>query len=458
MSKKSFPPCFFLALFITFSSFSQNLLPRLRVSENQRYLVTEDGQPFFWMADTAWELFHRCDELEAEFYLNKRADQGFNVIQAVALAEIDGLNSPNPYGERPLINNDPTQPNPAYFEHVAAILKQAETKGMYVALLPTWGDKVFKKGWGVGPEIFNVKNAAVFGEWIGNQFKDYTNLIWVIGGDRNPREDSEDVEIWQAMAEGIAKAAGGNEKLLMSFHPQPTGPGGSSNWFHQDSWLDFNMHQTGHCANQPTYNKISHDYKLLPVKPTLDGEPLYEDHPNCFKPSELGYSSADDIRRIMYWNVFAGAFGQSYGCHAVWQMYTLDREGINKPLRPWKVALDLPMARQVKHLKNLMLSRPFLTRIPYQEMIVTAQEDDENYVIATKDAEGGYAMIYMPTGKQVTLNTTSLQTKTLKISWFDPRTGIFIDGGMASRSPAFVYKAPQSGEIGLDWVMVIDAI
>ena len=458
MCKKLIVLPLFLVLFLTLPSLSQNLLPKLRVSENQRFLVTEDGQPFFWMADTAWELFHRCDREEAEFYLNKRAEQGFNVIQAVAVAEIDGLNSPNPYGEKPLINNDPTQPNPAYFEHVAAILRQAEAKGMYVALLPTWGDKVFKKGWGVGPEIFTVENAAIFGQWIGNQFKDYTNLIWVIGGDRNPREDSDDVEIWRAMAEGIAKAAGGNEKLLMSFHPQPTGPGGSSNWFHKDSWLDFNMHQTGHCANQPTYKKISHDYNLFPVKPTLDGEPLYEDHPNCFNPDELGYSSADDIRRIMYWNVFAGAFGQSYGCHAVWQMYTLDREGINKPLRPWQVALDLPMARQVKHLKNLMLSRPFLTRIPYQEMVVTSQEDDESYVIATKDTEGRFAMVYTPTGKQVTLNTMSLKTKTLKISWFDPRTGIFIDGGNVSRSPAYVYKAPQSGEKGLDWVLVIDAI
>src|SRR5687768_17810389 len=70
---------------------------QLRVSENQRYLQTADGKPFFWLGDTAWELFHRLTREEAEKYLKNRADKGFTVIQAVALAELDGLRDPNPY-------------------------------------------------------------------------------------------------------------------------------------------------------------------------------------------------------------------------------------------------------------------------------------------------------------------------------------------------------------------------
>ena len=452
-----FSTLYFVFILVS-SSFSQNSLPRIKVSDNQRFLVKEDGKPFFWMADTAWELFHRCDDEEVEYYLNKRAEQGFNVIQAVALAEIDGLNSPNAFGETPLFENDPKQPNPRYFDNIAKVLKEAEAKGLYIALLPTWGDKVFKKGWGVGPEVFNVDNAEVFGRWMGQRFKDFTNLIWVIGGDRNPRENSTDVELWRAMAKGIASGTGGIENTLMTFHPQPSAPGGSSNWFHNDEWLDFNMHQTGHCPTQATYKKINHDYNLAPIKPTIDGEPLYEDHPNCFKPEELGHSIPEDIRRIMYWNVFAGAFGQSYGCHAVWQMFTAEREGINLPLRPWQVALDLPMATQVQHLKNLMLSRPYLTRVPDQLMVVDTQVDDESYVIATRDQEGSYAMIYIPTGKEVTLNTSILKSKTLKCSWYDPRTGAWFDAGIVSSSPSFTYTAPSTGGKGHDWVMVLDAM
>ncbi len=448
---------FLLAFFSMYATYGQASLPRLKVAENKRFLVTENGDPFFWMADTAWELFHRCDREEAAHYLKKRAEQGFNVLQAVALAEIDGLNSPNPYGETPLIDNDPSQPNPAYFSHVDAIVQMAAEQGIYVALLPTWGDKVFTNSWGKGPEVFTEENAKAFGYWIGNRYKDQSHIIWVIGGDRNPRAKSADVAIWRALAAGISEGIGGLDKALMTFHPQPTGPGGSSNWFHNDEWLDFNMHQTGHCANQATYKKIAHDYALLPVKPTLDGEPLYEDHPNCFNAKELGYSVAEDIRRIMYWNVFAGAFGQSYGCHDVWQMYTTGREGINGPLRPWKEALDLPMANQVKHLKNLMLSRPFLTRIPAQEMITSTQEDNEHFVIATRDNEGSYAMIYFPTGKTVTLNSGKLSGNLLQITWYDPRTGNSYLGAAIEKSGKMEISPPTSGGKGHDWVLILDA-
>src|ERR1700712_5503600 len=94
----------------------------LKVSDNHRYLVHQDGTPFFWMGDTAWELFHRLNREEADQYLKRRAEQGFTVVQAVALAEFDGLKEPNPYGDTPLLNNDPTTPNDAYFKHVDYIV------------------------------------------------------------------------------------------------------------------------------------------------------------------------------------------------------------------------------------------------------------------------------------------------------------------------------------------------
>ena len=428
-------------------------LPRIEVSENNRFLVTEDGNPFFWMADTAWELFHRCTLKETKMYLETRAQQGFNVVQAVALAEIDGLNDPNQYGNTPLLNNNPSTPNPSYFDHVDAVIQMAAEHGIYVALLPTWGDKLNTKSWGVGPEVFNTTNAHDFGKWIGARYKNFINIIWIIGGDRNPRDDSSDVDVWRSMANGIAESLGGHENALMSFHPQPTEKGGSSTWFHDDKWLDFNMHQTGHCANKGTYNHIRHDYKLSPIKPVLDGEPLYEDHPNCFRPKELGHSVAEDIRRIMYWNVFAGGFGQSYGSHAVWQMFKQGREGINLPLRPWPQALQLPMAKQVMHLKNLMLSRPFLSRIPDEDLIDTEQAEDENYTIGTRDSEGSYAMIYSPSGKKFEVNCSSIRGSEIIVWWYDVRTGVAIDGGKIDRQERMQFTPPS---LGNDWVLVID--
>jgi hypothetical protein len=122
-------------------------LPRIRVSDNHRFLVTESGAPFFWLGDTAWELFHRLTREEAAEYFAARARQRFTVVQAVALAEFNGLGAPNAYGELPLIDRDPTRPNDAYFKRVDDYISLAAAHGLYVALLPTWGDKVAKGLW-----------------------------------------------------------------------------------------------------------------------------------------------------------------------------------------------------------------------------------------------------------------------------------------------------------------------
>src|SRR5918999_4864053 len=83
---------------------------RLQVSDNKRFLIRSDGSPFFYLGDTAWELFHRLNREEADRYLEDRARKGFTVIQAVALAELDGHSDPNPYGHLPLVNLDPARP------------------------------------------------------------------------------------------------------------------------------------------------------------------------------------------------------------------------------------------------------------------------------------------------------------------------------------------------------------
>ena len=188
--------------------------PSLKVSENKRFLVKPDGSPFFYLGDTAWELFHRLDRTEADLFLADRAAKGFTVIQAVALAEFGGLTEPNRYGQLPLEGNDPSKPNDKYFEHVDYVVDKAASLGMFTALLPTWGDKVNKK-WGQGPEIFTPQNAQAFGAYLGNRYKDRP-IIWMLGGDR-PVEKPEHTAIWRAMAAGLKQGDGGRH--LITYHP-----------------------------------------------------------------------------------------------------------------------------------------------------------------------------------------------------------------------------------------------
>jgi hypothetical protein len=426
---------------------------QLRVSKNQRYLETADGKPFFWLGDTAWELFHRLSREEADLYLKNRADKGFTVIQAVALAELDGLHTPNFYGEIPLENDDPTKPREAYFQHVDYIIKKAEQLELYVGLLPTWGDKLFKDNWGVGPEIFNASNAKTYGKWIGARYKNQKNIIWILGGDRNPRNEN-DVAVWRAMAEGIAEGVGGNDKALMTFHPQPNGveDGGSSKWFHNDAWLDFNMFQTGHCRENNLWDRIEVVYNRKPVKPVVDGETLYEDHPVCFNAADLGVSSAYDIRKHAYIDVFAGAFGHTYGCHDIWQMYAPHRTPINGTARPWYVALDLPGASQMKYLRALIEARPFFDRVPDQTIITNALSANDR-VQATRGTD--YIFVYTSQGKSVIVNTSKISGKEIIAYWYNPRNGDAKEIGKFVKKPQQEFTAPSSG-YGQDWVLVID--
>jgi len=427
---------------------------RLKVSDNKRYIVHEDGTPFFYLGDTAWELFHRLNREEADKYLENRRQKGFTVIQAVALAELDGLNTPNPYGHRPLVDNDPTKPDVKdgssndYWDHVDYIVDKAESFGLYIGMLPTWGDKWNKK-WGVGPLIFTHENAEAYGHWLASRYRSKPNIIWILGGDR-PIENDTHKEIIRAMARGLEKGDGGRH--LMTFHP--TGGRTSSEWFHDDDWLDFNMHQTGH-RDRGSWQSIEKDYNRSPTKPFLDGEPLYEDHPINFDPLKFGFSSDWQVRRLAYWHVFAGSCGHTYGCHNVWQMYAPGRQPISWAHHYWYESLDLWGARDMQYVKNLMLSRPYLSRVPDQSIVVSEIGDGDAHIRATRDSQGSYAFVYTPLGQPVTVDLEELSGTEVKAWWYDPRHGTAGEIGVFDKKGNREFKPPIHGK-GNDWVLVLD--
>jgi hypothetical protein len=79
-------------------------------------------------------LFHQLTIEDVEKYLDIRGRKGFNVIQVVALTKFDGLNTPNARGDKPLLENDPTGPNEAYFQFMDEVIRMAEAKGIFLAL------------------------------------------------------------------------------------------------------------------------------------------------------------------------------------------------------------------------------------------------------------------------------------------------------------------------------------
>jgi hypothetical protein len=420
----------------------------VKVSENRRYLIDQEGKPFFYLGDTAWELFHRLNREEADLYLRDRAAKRFTVIQAVVLAEFDGLNVPNAYGHSPLMDKDPTRPVEAYFEHVDFIVNRADQLGLVIGMLPTWGDKWNKK-WGRGPEIFTRENAAVYGEFLGRRYRDKP-IIWILGGDR-PVENERQKAIVRAMAEGLKKGDGGGH--LMTFHP--SGGRSSAEWFQADPWLAFNMLQSGHGYDHANYHRIARDYDQRPTKPCMDGEPGYEDHPAEFNPKN-GYLDDYEVRKFAYWSLFAGAHGHTYGCHDIWQFFEPGRAPITAARTSWKTALGLPGAGQLRHARALLESRPFLVRVPDQMLLTSHPGRGTDHTRATRSQDGSYALIYSASGKPFTVDLDRLSGERLRAFWYDPRRGTSESIGAIRRSGRHEFQPPSQGH-GHDWVLVLDA-
>ena len=442
----------------------------LSISTNNRYLL-KDGKPFFYLADTAWDIFIMLDRDEADKYLEDRAAKGFNVILTTLIGWKPYKEDTNAYGEEPLINKDPTKPNELYFQHVDYIVDKANSLGIIVAVAPAWSEWMYDNVVKNGPHPFNVNNARTYGEYVGNRFKD-KEIIWIIGGDRNP-EGYQD--ILTAMAEGLDKGDKSSD-FLTTFHGVKKGEFippenifterlGYSYFFHNENWLDFNSVYSGHGWAYPIYRLIAIDRKLKPVKPTIEIEPNYENHPLIGDGS--GYYSdkkrwdgktrttASLVREQAYWALLAGAAGHTYGCHDIWQFYDEGIEPNDHANTYWQEAINFPGAVQMGILRRLFESRQWYTMVPDQQIISAGQGSGENHKQAARASDGKFLFVYLPRGNGVTVNMEKISGKNVKAYWFNPRNGSAIYINQFPCSGTRQFTAPSSG-VDNDWVLVLD--
>ncbi|CAG9984549.1 unnamed protein product [Clonostachys byssicola] len=404
-----------------------------------RYLYkTVSGEPFTWVADTNWELFHRMNHTDVDLYLADRAAKGFTVIQAVLLSKYNVTTAPNFFGHLAINNSDPAQPIDAYFDFVDWATARAAEYGITICQVPVWGRYVSGGWYGtIGPRLFDENNAYALGRYLG---KRYPGVPKMLGGDTNGfwannvpqardawRKNPENPEIkldpiedtrgiWAAMMRGfIEEEAKQGYKAFVAF--QPTSP-----WISEPATplpyghnyingslgtLSMDAVQSGH--EYPDPEGIDYNYKVLTPwdssknydnilqmrdqfpGPVMDVENHYEGANQGFNTSKPAFN-ASEVRHGFYPALLSGACGITYGSLPVQQTYenislVASPEHYHEPqlsLSPnasWHEALHWPGAKQTGYagaIFNDLSKDAFNLREPAREFLSSPQSPPSN--------------------------------------------------------------------------------
>lgn len=372
----------------------------LRPSTNRRFLITETGEPFFWLGDDARALFQACTREDADRYLRARAAQRFNVIQAA----VAGDGGANPYGHQAFADGDRTRPVAGWFEHVDWCLQRAAALGMYVGLMPQL------------PDGMNVAQAAAHGAFLGRSCRE-RSVVWILGVGASAAAPAR-----QAFAQAIKEHAG-SRHLVSAGGDEP--------------WADLVCRPSG---LQEPWEGLRADWMRTPVRPVLDGGSALE-----------GREGVDQVRRAAYWQVLAGACGHTYG-HA--RVVGFASAG---PM-PWSEAIHHPGAEQMHLLRQLLESRPYTSRVPDQSLLLGESGVGGAHCQASRGSDGldglsgSYVLVYSGAGRPFTVDMTRLTGVSVVAAWFDPRSGRTQWVGQYPVRGERTFTPPSED----DWVLVLD--
>jgi hypothetical protein len=417
----------------------------LLVSENHRYLVDAKGRPFLINGDSPWELAWQLTREEAVELLDNRRAKGLNAILVDVLPYSEWspyLTEKNRYGHGPFRTpGDFATPDEAYFAHLDWVIRTAAERGMLVLLvaadlgfagehLPASGAKQ-----GMWHEQYlsnGIEKCYQYGRYLGSRYKSFPNVLWVLGGDRDPGDVTEHVE---AMARGLEETAPAH---LKTYH---AGAKNGSIFFGNSAWCDLNM---SYGYTEP-YGFVLDDYRRQPTKPCFMGESGYEGEANDGRPG-----TPLRVRRQAYWAMLSGACGHLYGSAA----WTVQPD-------VWRKWLDSPGAQHMAHFGHFFQSLDWFRLVPDADhRILTGglgEMGSVEYAACAWISDGSLAVCYLPSARTVTVDLSKLRGP-VQARWFDPTSGTHseVEGSPFTHSGTREFAPPTPNAAGdSDMVLVL---
>jgi hypothetical protein len=397
----------------------------IKVAPDHRHLVTRSGAPFLVQGDAAWSMISGLTNAEAELYLEDRRKKGFNSI-IVNLIEHKFRGPVDRYGQAPFLTpGDFSTPNEKYFEHADWVIHKAAEKGIQVFLAPIYlGYIGTEEGWVEEALSNGPEKCRNWGRYVGKRYAGFDNIVWLIGGDRNPEKAREEVD---AIVRGIQEF---DSRHIFTAHCHPENS--AIDQYKEEGWLDLNTTYTYNIVHR----MLLRDYHREPAMPFVLIESTYEGEHNA---------SAVQIRRQAYWAILCGAAGQFLGNRPIW----LFDPG-------WEKALDSTASLDMPRLEALVLSRPWFDLVPDDKHEVVVDGLGEfrglDYLSAARTHNGATVIAYMPTPRTVTVDMTKIAGSAAAGWWFDPRSGKANSLGTFETRGKRQFTPPGEG----DWVLVLD--
>jgi hypothetical protein len=273
-----------------------------------------------------------------------------------------------------------------------------------------------------------------WGSWVGTRYKDFPNIIWVIGGDTDPTTNEVATKV-EAFVAGLKTA---DTAHLVTAHVNREDSAAEA-WPYA-AWLDLNNVYT----YSSTHLAATMEYSRTPFKPFFLIESAYD--------NEHG-STGLSLRSQAYWSVLSGGtLGHFFGNCPIWAFGAAP--GVCSSSLTWQTQLDSEGSRTLALVGKLFTSRAFYNLVPDlgHTTLTAGYESGATYATAARTSDGATIIAFIPTRRSVTIDMTKVSGTSALVWWYDTRTGAASFAGTFSTTGSSVFTPPDAN----DWILVID--
>ena len=421
----------------------------ITLSPDGTHLVDANGKPVFLTGDSPQLIFTEISDADIDTYLADRATRGFNVIWGIMVDNVFSSNPPHDFaGNVPFDGPDFTNFDPAYWAHVDTVINKAGALGITVIAMPGFVGNNASNGYFASFNSASSATMNAYGQFLGNRYKNFPNIIWVFGGDADPAQTT----IYQNLNTLAAAVAASDPNHLATLEACRASCSGAADLSSLEalpgppSWLKLNwVYNDQATVIQGCQAAFSATPTFLPP---LMGEDWYE--------LEHGLTSFQ-VREEGYWEILSGCYlGRIFGNDSIW---TFDSPNFVETPATWQSQLGSVGSVGQALMGQLFRSREHWKLQPdVSHKVVTAGFGSGSTITTTSVTSDGQSIIaYVPNGNSTTLTVD--MTKIISGNglascwWFNPSTGQATQIGNFATSGSQNFTAPD----GNDWVLVIDA-